>query len=234
MKPKLLLGLALVLGGGLFSDIATAQQSGVATADKWQWGEVVDGFQMGAILDVTNGLVRCRIRNATTNDLTIKLNDFERVPQIQESTSWLGLAAYSYPQISASGIATRPIIIKAGESVVNHFTATPVLTLERYLKICVGNTNEAILMEQLNKWYADRREICRADTFAFDLVEANWPTNQFAQTSIKLRVVQYFRGPYAGEAYRILYSPVFSLDSSLIQSYINQNNKMHGKQIRQP
>jgi hypothetical protein len=226
MNSKLLLGLALVLSGGWFSTSATAQQSGVANEDQLQWGETVDGFQMTAVLDKTNGLVHCWIRNATTNEMSVAVDCEFRQLQMQESTNWMGLAAMAYPMCSASGIGPRSEKIQAGQIVRRKFSSWPVHSYEDYLKMSHGNTNEARITEQLNKWLADRLAACRNDTFAFDLIEANWPTNITEDATIKLRASQKL---VDGLKQPILFSPELTLEGSLVRSYINQFNKIRGK-----
>jgi hypothetical protein len=226
MKPKLLLGLALVLSGGLIGTSATAQQSGVANEDKLQWGEAVDGFQMTAILDKTNGLVHCWIRNGTTNGMSVAVDCEFRQLQMQESTNWLCMAVATYPMCSASGIGPRSEKIQAGQIIRRKFSSWPVLSHEDYLKESHGNTNEALLTEQFNRWAAGRPAACQGDTFAFDLIAANWPTNITDNATIKLRASQRL---FDGLKQPILFSPELTLEGSLVRSYINQFNKIRGK-----
>lgn len=236
MKPKLLLGLALVLSGGLpggFNMPSQASATDVTDTNGPIWGETVGGFQMVATLDETNGIIHCRIRNATTNEMDYPSSDFGYVEfvhlEIRESTSWIELAAGKFPGGGAAGFLpyfTKKV--KPLQIITTKSTPWPVQTREAYLKMCGGNTNEALLTERLNKWLADRQATCQNDTFAFDLVGAIWPTNSLKQPSVKIRALQTFRAN-GGETDLVLYSPEFTLDGSLIQSYINQDNKLHGK-----
>ena len=232
MKSKLILCLALVLSGVLFG-CATAQTE-LPNTDQYHWGDAVGGFQLATVLDKTNGIVHCLIRNATTNEMDYPSLDFGYVEnvrlEIRESTNWIGLAAFKLPPGGAADYL--PYLIKKVEplQIITRKSAPwPIQTHEEYLKMSDGNTTNALLMEQLNKWLADCQATCQNDTFAFVLVGANWPTNLLEQPFVKIRAFQTFRGNRGGEENLVLYSPELTLDASLIQSYINQDNKLHGK-----
>jgi hypothetical protein len=226
MKSKLILGLALALCGGLFG-CATMKSDN-------SWGNAVDGFQMTAILDKSNGLVHCQIRNASDVEMDYPSFDFGYVEyvhfQIKELTNWVNLPARNLPLQGAVGgdyYFTKKIQPK--ETVKKPGWKWPVHTFADYLKSTKGNTNEALLEEQINKFMADRLALCTNDTFAFDLVGAGWPTNVFQYTPLKARAVQYFRLRQFGDLDQVIYSQEFVLDDALIRSFMNQRNIMEGK-----
>jgi hypothetical protein len=230
MKLKFLLCLSLILSVGLLG--CSTLKNGYA------WGKVADGFQMTAILDKSNGLVHCQIRNATTNEMDYPSFDFGYVEfvhlQVQELTNWVNLPAVKLPLQGYSGgdpyftKKFKPRQIAKGSD-LGSSREWPVLPFAEYLKISKGNTNEALLVERLNKWMAYRQALCANDTFAFDLVEMNWPTNIFQYTPIKMRAAQYFRTRHFGDTDQIIYSQEFTLDVSTIRSYLNAKKKMDGK-----
>jgi len=213
MKHKLLLCLALVWSVGWFSGSTQAQQSTVSKEDESQWGQPVDGFQMTAILDKTNGIVHCRIRNATASEMDYPSFDFGYCEfvhlEVQETTNCMMLAAGRLPPGTVSDACpyfTKKI--KPGQNITRSVSSWPVLSREEYLKMSHGNTNEALLTERLNKWFADRQALCWDDTFAIDLIEATWPTNIFERKFIRVRASQTFRAdPHRfGDQTRTIYS----------------------------
>jgi hypothetical protein len=226
MNIKLLLCLALVLSGRLFIASAIAQQSGAANEDKLRWGEAMDGFQMAAILDKANGLVHCWIRNATTNEISVAVDCEFRQLRMQESTNWMGLEVGTYPWCIASGIGPRSEKIQAGQIIRRKFSSWPVHSHEEYLKDAHGDTNEALITERFNRWAAARPAACQGDTFAFDLIEANWPTNTTGNATIKLRVSQKL---VDGLIQPVLFSPELTLEGSLVRSCMNQFYEIRGK-----
>jgi len=196
----------------------------------------VDGFQLTAILDETNGILHCRIRNATGREINYSSFDFGYCEfvhlEIRETTNWMQLAAFQLPPGSeADDFPYFTKKINPGQNVIRDVPPQPVLSHDEYLKMSHSNTNEARLMEQLNKWLDHRQALCRGDTFAFDLIETTWPTNIFERTQIMIRASQTFRADpngFGGQT-RTIYSQELVLPGSLIRSYMNQENKMHRK-----
>jgi len=230
MKSPINVLLVLLLGGTLSSCFA---ESGDASSQK-HWGDVVDGFQMAIILDQTNGLIHCRIRNATTNEIDYPSFDFGYVEfvhlQVQGPANWVNTPGYMYPVMGASdGCPYFTKIFQPGETVTDYFWPWPVLAFKEYLQWSHGNTNEALLTQQENKWFADRVAKCRDDTFAFDLVEMDWPTNLLCGKDIKMRASQLFRPQRNKDTTEILYSGELTLDAPLVRSFINQKNKLPWK-----
>jgi hypothetical protein len=202
VNSKIILCLALVLGRNL-----TAKQANLAGSDDHNWGEIVAGFPMAASLDETNGIIRCWIRNATTNELDYPSFDFgyfEKIHlEIYEATNWTKIQATVFPRAvgyySAAPYAVKrigPAQIITKTYVRNKYKPRPVLNRQDYLRICNGNTNEALLTEQANKRLAAREtllaESAHDDTFALDVIGTNAPLASAQTNLVKARVSQYF------------------------------------------
>jgi len=234
MKPKFLLGLALVLSGGWFS--VFAEQSAAANSDQFDWGEAVGGFQMAASLDASNGIIHCRIRNATTDEMDYPSFDFgymENISlEVRETTNWIKLRATVLPRSIGASSACPYFLkrIKPEQIITDTYVRSraepwPVQKYEVYLKWAKGNTNEALLNERLNRWYADRETLAattvRNDTFAIDLFDMDGLLTLPRTNSLEARVSQTFRS--RREDLAALYSPVFTLSNSLLQSCAKEN-----------
>jgi hypothetical protein len=80
-------------------------------------------------------------------------------------------------------------------------------------------------------WFAAREalltSVCGNDTFALDLISEKALSDLPVQHSAEARVSQKFR--MNREKVVTLYSPVFTLDGPLIQTYIKQNRELFGK-----
>lgn len=238
MKAKLVLCFALVLSGVLARYFVAAEPAST-NGNEFRWGEIAGGFQMATSLDRSNGIVHCRIRNAITNEMDYSSFDFgyfEHINlEIREATNWIKIRVKVFPgDDSASGSCPYlPKRSKPGQiiPVRSSDKPWPVLNHEDYLKMYPGNTNEALLAEQLNKRLASRKalleKLTRDDTFAIDLFWADALSNLPGQHSVEARVSQKFR--MNKEKTGTLYSPVFILDGSLIQTYIKQNRDLFGK-----
>jgi hypothetical protein len=241
MKSKLLLCLALVLCGGLMA----AQQSNVASSDGRNWGETVGGFQMAISLDETNGIIHCWIRNATTNEMNYPSFDFgydEFVKlEVQGATNWIGLKPFIFP---GGGYSISPVPyevenIKSGQIITNAVLDGGLNELKQTAVMVAydDNPNPASLFQQMTNQiesrYALLTNLCRQDTFAFDFVIRNPFSDFTSQSPVKARVSQKFR-VNGGKDEITLYSPVFDLpvftfDSSLIETCIKQQHERIGK-----
>jgi hypothetical protein len=208
----------------------------MANKDKLQWGETVGGFQMAVSLDASNGIVHCRIRNATTDEMDYPSFDFgymENISlEVRETTNWIKLGATVLPRsIGASSACPyftkriKPEQIVTDTYVRSWAKPWPVQKYEDYLKWANGNTNEALLGEKLNRWYADRDALgttmARNDTFAVDLFEMDGLLSLPRTNSLEARVSQSFR--IRREDLATLYSPVFTLSNALLQSCAKEN-----------
>jgi hypothetical protein len=217
MKPKLILCLALVLSGILFIAFATAQSSGLAHENKLQWGEVVGGFQMAAILDESNALIHCWIRNALTN--SIIYNDFifgdveSASLQVRQGTNWAAVNAEIFPGPQGARGAiptdTKATWLQPGEVVTNTWNRRDTIMRLQYRKQSWNCARELSLVK-----------ITEHDTFALDLINLNWPSNIVQQGACEVRVKQDFystspqaKYPYLHDPRLTLYSPIFTLES---------------------
>lgn len=242
MKPKIILCLALVLIGVLADYSVTAAKIEPAAGNGFRWGDVVGGFQMATSLDESNGIVHCRIRNATTNEMDYPSFDFgyfeEIHLEVREATNWTKFQVAVFPPAVGYSSAFPYFIkrIKPGQVVTDTFTRSrhtswPVLEFKEYLKWYPGNTNEALLAESLNKRLAAREALltksCGEDTFALDLIWGKTLPDLPDGHSLEARVSQKFR--VNRETMVTLYSPVFTLNGSLIQTYMRQNRELFGR-----
>ncbi len=241
MRLKLVFNLALVLSGSLPCGSGIAQPSGLA--DEYDWGSAAGGFQMAVSLDQTNGIIHCWIRNATTNEMDYPSFDvgyFEDIRfEIQGATNWISLPAEVFPRAAGYSSACPNLVKRIGSQQIITDTYTrseyrqpwPVQSLEEYLKWTHGNTNEALLTEQLNQRYADREalltQLCRDDTFALDLFRGKlWPDLP-EQNLLAVRVSQTLRTKPGSMV--TLYSPVFTVEKSFLQACLKQNLDRHEK-----
>lgn len=242
MKPKIILCLALILIGVLADYSVTAAKIEPAAGNGFRWGDVVGGFQMATSLDESNGIVHCRIRNATTNEMDYPSFDFgyfENIRlEIRGATNWTNLQVAVFPPAVGYSSAFPYFIkrIKPGQVVTDTFTRSrhtswPVLEFKEYLTWSPGNTNEALLAESLNKRLAAREALltksCGEDTFALDLIWGKTLPDLPDGHSLEARVSQKFR--VNRETMVTLYSPVFTLNGSLIQTYMRQNRELYGR-----
>jgi len=216
MKPKLLLCLALVLGGGKFVDFATAQSSGLANEKRLPWGEAVGGFQMAAAFDESNAVIHCLIRNALTNANIY--NDFEfgyveNVSlQVRQGTNWTIVGAEVFPGDQAARgtipTDTRAGRLPAGEIITDTWERRDTMMRLPYRKQSWNYDRESSLVN-----------ITENDTFALDLINARWPTNSESPKTCEVRVEQKFystslqdKYPYLHDPRLTLYSPIFTLE----------------------
>ena len=191
---------------------------------------------MAASLDASNGIVHCRIRNATTDEMDYPSFDFgymENISlEVHETTNWIKLGATVLPRCigAFSGYPYIPKRIKPEQIVTDTYVRSraepwPVQKFEFYLKWANGNTNEAFLSEKLNRWYADRETLAatmaRNDTFVIDLFEMEGLLSLPRTNSLESRVSQSFSIRREGLA--TLYSPIFTLSNSLLQSCAKEN-----------
>lgn len=242
MNCKIVLGLALVLSGVWFCCSTNAGQNESTAGNDLHWGGAVGGFQMAAWLDETNGIVHCRIRNATTNEMDYPSFDFGYFENIRleirgatnKSNPWMMVFPRSVGYSSACPYFLKRI--QPGLVVTDTFTRErfhpwPVLKREEYLKWSPGDTNQALLAESLNRRLAEREALltrsCGADTFALDLIWdkalADLPEGQ----TVEARVSQTFRP--SRDTTATFYSPVFTLKGSLLRTYVQQNRELWGK-----
>lgn len=243
MKFKIIAGRALVSVGFLSACFVAGAQSASANANEFRWGEVVGGFQIGTSLDESNGIIHCRIRNATTNELDYPSFDFGYFEvvhlEVREGTNWnkVRVAMFPWPTGASSAFpyfvkSSRPGQVITETNGRDRYRPWPVLTHEDYLKFAHGDTNEALLTEQLNHRLAARESLlaglCRGDTFDLDLVMDPVPPALADQNSVEARVSQEFRPKREGEM-ATLYSPSFTLSRSLIQAYIKQSHELNGR-----
>ena len=88
-------------------------------------------------------------------------------------------------------------------------------------------------MEELNMrlYFRDAllNKLCHDDTISLDLIAEYVKPNMFGQATIEARVSQKFRADPKGQKCLELYSPVFILDGSLIQTYAKENLELVGK-----
>jgi hypothetical protein len=236
MNKKLLLGLALVLGGILCGLPSIAQPTDVS---RLQWGEMTGGFQMAAALGETNGLVHCWIRNATTNEMDYPSFDFGYAENISLEicgpTNWSKYRVW--PAIlprslgASSACPYIPKRIGPAQIVTNTYTRSrsrpwPVWPFADYLKWTHGNTNEALLSQKLNGWYASRDALetatGRGDTFAIDLFEMKELSSLPRTNSVEARISQSFRTKMGGGVVT-LYSPKIMLSAVLLEACAREN-----------
>ena len=232
MKTKIFLCLALVW---------SVYTAALADTNTLQWGEMAGGFEMAADLDETNGIIHCYIRNATTNEMSYPSFDFgyfENISlQIRGATNWInpenfGIAVLPRSMGFSSACPNFVGRIPPGQVVTVTYTRSrarrwPVQTHEWYIQWAKGNTNEALLDEKLNRWYASRDALeaatGRDDTFAIDLFELNELASLPQGHSLEARVSQSFRTRLVRGRIATVYSPVFILSSSLLQSCVREN-----------
>src|ERR1035437_11201199 len=125
MIPKIILYLARVLIGVLADYSVTAAKIKPAAGNGFRWGDVVGGFQMATSLDESNGIVHCRIRNATTNEMDYPSFDFgyfeEIHLEVREATNWTKFQVAVFPP--AVGYSSAfPYFIKRSKPVwILHF-----------------------------------------------------------------------------------------------------------------
>lgn len=243
MNAKLLPGFILVLAGLLWAIGSMAQQPDATKDNTLHWGEMVGGFQMAAILDETNGFIHCLVRNATTNEMNFSSFDFgyfENIAlEIHGATNWT--KSKYWPAVlprSFGAYDAFPNLIKCihpGQIVTATYIRGrsmpwPVQKFEEYLKWTKGDTNEALLTEKLNQWYASRdvleAAMGRNDTFAIDLFEMEQLASLPRTDSLEVRVSQSFRTNSYGEMTTV-YSPGFILSNSLLQSCAKENYALH-------
>jgi hypothetical protein len=231
MKLKLFLCSALVLSGLLWA-------IGLK-GDALQWGGTVGGFEMAAVVDETNGIIHCRVRNATANEMDFSSFDFgymENIAlEIHGATNWTKLKFWPVvlPRSfgAYNGFPYYAKRIEPGQIITSTYIRSrsrpwPVLKFEEYLKWTKGDTNEALLTQKLNQWYASRDALEAAtgkdDTFAIDLFEIDQLKSLSQTNSLEVRVSQSFRLNKNGEMATV-YSPSFILSSSLLQSCAKEN-----------
>jgi len=203
---------------------------------------MADGFQMEAQLDETNGVVHCRIRNATTNTAVYSSFDFGYFEyihlEIRSETNWTKLCINVFPPAAGySGGGLRLLKhIERGQVVTNThtrggFRPWPVLQREEYLKWSQGDTNQALLTESLNRRAAAREALlinsCAGDTFALDLIgDIEWPDLPKPEF-VEARVSQMFSTSKGTTV--TLYSPVFTLNASQLKTYSQQRRTLLGR-----
>jgi len=243
MKPKLFLGLVLMLSGGLLCGSGIAQPS--ALAGGYDWGNTAGGFQMAVSLDQTNGIIHCWIRNATTNEMdypSFDIGYFEDIRlEFQGATNWITIPTEVFPRAAGFSSACPNLVKRIGPQQIitdtytrNRYQPWPIQNLEEYLKWTHGNTNEARLTEQLNQRYADREALltksCRDDTFALDLFRGRaWPDLP-DQNLVTVRVSQTLHTK--PESMVTLYSPVLTVEKSFLQACLRQNLVEEGRGFR--
>jgi hypothetical protein len=242
MKPKIILYLALVLIGVLADYSVTAAKIKPAAGNGFRWGDVVGGFQMATSLDESNGIVHCRIRNATTNEMDYPSFDFgyfeEIHLEVREATNWTKFQVAVFPPAVGYSSAFPYLLkhIKPGQIVTDTFTRSrhtpwPVLEFKDYLNWSPGNTNEALIAQSPNKRLADREVLltksCGEDTFALDLIWGKGLSDLPEGQSVEARLSQKFRT--SRDSTTTLYSPVFTVKGSLIQTYMRQNRELYGR-----
>src|SRR5690242_7325987 len=85
----------------LFVLSALGKQSAIQNNEALGWGNTVEGFQMAATVDATNGIIHCWIRNATTNTLNYPCSDFGDngfvTFDIKSETNWISLIPWVFP-----------------------------------------------------------------------------------------------------------------------------------------
>jgi len=247
MKPKLILGLALVLCGGLFGCSTATKESGLSKANEFVWGEAVGGLQLATSVDRANRIIHCRIRNCTTNEIDYPSFDFGYFEfihlEIKEGNNWRH-ATFEHEELvfpraygASGGCPTYYKQINQGQIVTNTYTRAryrvrPVQKHEDYLKYTKGDTNEALFVEQINKRLNSRdvllTKMCSEDTFAIDLTGRSILSDLSGRNFVEARMSQTFRLKKP-ERMITLYSPVFILDGSLINSCILESRELFGK-----
>jgi hypothetical protein len=237
-KLKLILCLALTSGVGL-----SARQPVSADPEGRGWGQSAHGFQMAASLDVTNGIIHCWLRNATTNEMDYQGFDigyFELIHlEIMGTTNRTKFPAKVFPNAGAAygGVPNYVRRIQPGKIITDTYIRSrykphPVLTHEEYLKFSAGNTNEALLTEQLNTRMASRQallaQLCSNDTFALDLV-ADKVSDLKSKDSLEVKVTQTIWLDRSAEQKVTVSSQPFTLDGSVIEACIRRNRELWGK-----
>ena len=235
MKPKFLLCFALTLGVGF-----SARQPVSAGLEGRDWGVSAHGFQMAASLDVTNGIIHCWIRNATTNEVDYQGFDigyFELIDlEIMGAPNRTKFQAKVFPDAVGyyGGVPNYIKRIQPGKIITDTYVRSryrphPVLTHEEYLRSSAGNTNEALLAEQRNRRIASRQallaRLCSNDTFALDLVADN-VSDLLGKDSLEVIATQTI---LFGEQKVTVRSQPFTLDGSLIEACIKRNRELLGK-----
>ncbi len=200
---------------------------------------------MSASLDVTNGIIHCWIRNATTNEMDYQgggIGYFELIDlEIMGATNRTKFQAKVFPRDFSGYWGGIPIgyvrRIQPGQIITDTYVRSsyrpgPVLTHEDYLKLTAGNTNEALLTEQYNRRMASREALlatlCSNDTFALDLVADNM-SDLKGKDSLEVKVTQkIFLVPDNRQTVTVSSQP-FTLDGSLIEACIERNRELLGK-----
>lgn len=227
MKPELIPGLALVLSGMLLAIPLTASQLDAANDKNLHWGEQVGGFQLAAMVDMTNAVVHCWIRNATTNEVEYPSFDFGYREFISldffVKSNWESIHYWIYP--GGNTMETPPpyytkkigpgqIICETNWIVFddNHAYKEDerhrLISQIRPLFFGGGAYDEAGYKRAVSKIesrWMQMTNSCNADTFALDFLT----TNQFATAPVfKARACQKFRKNAKGET-MVLFSPQF-------------------------
>jgi hypothetical protein len=216
MSSKLILCLALVLSSMMPGSFGVSLKANAADSTNTTgpvWGEAVGGFQLAAVLDESNAVVHCWIRNATTNQ--VAFNDFyfgyvENVKfEICLGTNWTSLPSALLPATPWSGggaLGGKLLYAQPGQMITHTWS-------RRHAMYSRGFSH---------------------DTFAVDLIGVGWPpTSQLDREKLEARVVQAFY-PASSEhpnqdgrtPQLSLYSPTFVLKTVAIRSFVNRFPRM--------
>jgi hypothetical protein len=92
--------------GGSNSELASNSVS--PTTNQITWGEVKDGFQMGAVLEPSAAVIHCFIRNATSNSVAYQAEYLGYVGkvrlEVKQEGLWVSLRGFlRYPMVAVNG-----------------------------------------------------------------------------------------------------------------------------------
>ncbi len=202
-----------------------------------RWGEVTNGLQMGIVVEPSFGVVQCWLRNGETNEVAYNswsLGYWECIGlELRDGTNWLRLARSpalrGYEGIGPS--IGKVIRLKPGEVIVSQ--SIWFSFAERRYGPWVTNATET--HRNLRPTPAAQVPASRGATFFVDLLDFTWPPAALHQPKREIRVCHYFApcqesGSFApgdasyarGSAGFTVYSPVFILDGTAVESLLDQ------------
>jgi hypothetical protein len=205
----------------LFATVATSTAAGPIDTNAPDWGEPVNGLEMAASVDKSIEVIHCWVRNGTTNRVDYNsfwFGYFESVEfEIREGTNWLPIKSAMFPGVTFPGPG---FISSAGPTGGDVRSLQPgqviTDTWSRRLsqEIYQRGPNQTLSISPRDQllWKVSQR-----DTFAVDLLAVRWPADALQRPSLTVRICQSFcpaKEPKMGT----IYSPVFVLDDSMLES----------------
>lgn len=242
MSRRIAICLGLLLGGALVILFAPSSPRENSVIGEFHSGDIAGGFQMAIGLDEANGVLHCRIKNASGKRMeysSFAFGYFENVGlDIQGSTNVLGGGVFPRANGYWGAEPYLPLKIDADGTITNthwkkQYDPQPVCSLWQYLKWSRFNPGVAIAWEQFARRLVNRRTLlwkaCQDDTYVLDLTQVAWPTNLLSQGTLQIKISQRFvtrerGGGFGGiNSNAVLYSPVFTVDSARVRSWIEHS-----------